>query len=846
MKFVQLTLTDYNLVKDSGIHSLTIDFEEDVQLIIGSNGSGKTSILKQLSPIPQSRSLFGKQGFKRLLIEHDGQYYKLESEYEKPSSPHIFIEGDSDENLNVGRTTETQRELITEHLAITPFIDDLIMNRFVFPRWKATQRKEFLMAHNPDDIGFVLQLAKQQATKIRACKNNISRLQSRKIILEQELLSDEVVKELETERDQITQDLALFQQNLNAIDVGLQVLGGSQTPQVSDFNVDAVRKTLRSTHDAVRRLGHIERDDGMRHAIRDKLVGQVTSFDHRLETIDKDIATLCQELADLEIRYREMVVDGDLLEVEATIGRLESERDRHMVPKPAFELSREELTQRYNEWDDLRNILQVFDNRTIPLYSRARRALRERYLNAAKYRRSSYEMRQSDLRTQLDDLVRRHTISPSDIPNQPCAKNACPLYAHFMEGYESSEAKRHVVSHQLGLIERRLTRLDRYIEGMVTYFEASRRYQEKIEQIVGMAQSNPILHGVLRRMDILSVLASTPNLIALRLKEDYDHMDQWLKLKDTVSDLETAYELRSRCMGSQSHDTVKLVVQIESHKKRLHSLREEIESLGTQRTVLQKHIDDIQTFEGLKTNTLNLQKQYHAYMQILTESHQKDAFVFLRRTIEDIRNQKFLRMSEVERALRAQSGLQERYNEEVLSELTRIEKELSDLEHIEKALVAIPRENTIDFVNGIFKQANLFIEAVWTIPFKIELLDRNDGLNYEFMVSGDNQSLREMSECSEGQTEILSLAINLALRTQLEHLNLPLCLDEPARTMDDRHRQNVVILLRRLVEDGIISQLFIVSHHASMHEGFINTQTFVVRTDNVLLPEKYNEHASIT
>jgi predicted ATPase len=80
MKIVQLTLSDFLLVKDSGISKMTVNFTAPVQLIIGSNGCGKSSWSRQLSPTPQSRSLFGKKGFKSLTIEKDGFEYKLESE----------------------------------------------------------------------------------------------------------------------------------------------------------------------------------------------------------------------------------------------------------------------------------------------------------------------------------------------------------------------------------------------------------------------------------------------------------------------------------------------------------------------------------------------------------------------------------------------------------------------------------------------------------------------------------------------------------------------------------------------------------------------------------------------
>jgi hypothetical protein len=380
---------------------------------------------------------------------------------------------------------------------------------------------------------------------------------------------------------------------------------------------------------------------------------------------------------------------------------------------------------------------------------------------------------------------------------------------------------------------------------MIDYFNITRPYHEKIQWLVNEAQGNPILHGVLRSLDILSTLSSSPNRIYQRLKDEYDHIDQWIKYKEVLEQLEVTNTLKQRCMGSQSHDTIKLVVSIENLKRSLQAIRTEITNVSDNLYKSKRQLEDICKYENIKSEVLQLQEQYSHYIHYLANKHELDKLSFLKRAVEAIRSNTYLRMSEVERTLRAQSGLKERYQEEVVNELNRIEKDLSDLIHIEKALIDIPKEITIDFLNGIFEQANKIIEMVWTIPFRIEPLSYDNPLNYEFMISGDNDSLREMDDCSEGQTEILSLAINLALRIELGHLNLPIVLDETGRTFDEKHKQNLVFLLKKLLDENIISQIFLISHHAVMHDSFSNTETLVIRSDNVMLPEKYNDHCEI-
>lgn len=842
MRITGITIRDFVPFNDAAIFELKAEFSSDVQVIIGRNGSGKSSLLSQLSLIPQSRSLYKKEGFRSLSVEKDGITYRLDSEYAKPSSPHAFFEENNPENLNPSRTTEIQKDLVFEKLGITPLIDDLIMNRFTFPKWGSAKRKEFIMAHNPDKIGFVLTQIKQTTSKIKACKANLSRLQSRKILLEQDLLSPETVQSMEEERVTLHQLLEIIQQNLMDSEVALRSVGSVQIPA---YDQKHVRKTLRQCRYDLHGLQDVPREVQQRQELKEQLQAQIMSATRDLESLLSQIETAQTSLTDMEQRYHDLAPDGSLHEIDATIRQLEQERDNTQILQPTFTLSSEELDQRYREWHDLHDRLTVFQDRTVPLYSSKKRQHREQMLQTAQYRQNSYRMRMSDLEAQYDDLSKRHSITPRDIPDSPCAKDKCPLYTHFMGDYLSHEQKRTDVQSRLEKGRRKLARLDIYVHRLTAYFQESKLYHDQIRWLVDQAQSHPILHHVLRSIDILSTLEMQPYLIAKKVKDAYDQIAQWNRHKTILQDLETAYALKRRHMGSESEETVKLVLSIESTQNTLYGLRNAITTRSHQKAVDQKALQDIQRYETILHTVQALDQQHRQMLDQMARFHDRHIVHHFKSGLETLRAQSFVRLSEIERPLRDQSLLQVRYDEEVVCEINRIEQELSDLQQIEAALIAIPKESVISFMNDVFDQANLLIATIWTIPLEIVPLSMDDILTYDVYVSGDNQSIREISECSEGQTEILTLAINLALRIYLGHLHFPLCLDEAGRTFDEKHKQNLLFLLNRLLGDQIISQLFLVNHHATISAGFANSQTLVIRSDNILLPEKYNEHVTI-
>lgn len=838
-----MILSDFLLVKDSGISYLDIQFNEDVQVIIGSNGSGKTQTTRQLSLYPPVRSLFGKKGFKQLVVENHGQEYILESQFEKPSSPHFF-KNQENENLNTSGTTENQSDLIEEYLGITSFIDDLIMNRPLFPKWGNAKRKEFLMDHNPDDIGFILPLAKKISSDIKACKNNLARLVSRKILLEQDLLNDETLISLENEKKNIDTVLSHLQNYLFNIEVYDRTLDLTK-PLISLDEIPVIHNQIKNCYYKLGKLSHINRNDVERQSQKEELLSAVAKYDQRIQDTQASLAQETQMLNELETQYKELAVDESLHQIDLTIDQLTQEKDKLKAVKPLFELSQEELTKKRDEISLLHQHLEIFQTRSVRLLSTKKRQIRERLLSVYQYKQTSYHNRLNDLENQLEDLSKKHHLSPKDIPEKPCAKNACPLYTYFTREYEHFEERRQKIQKSLEKGRRKTKRLDLYVNALRTYLKSSEPYHQEIQWLINYAQTNPILYQLLRQIDILSTLSTQPNRIIIKLQEAYDQIEIWLKYKQIENDLQIAYTLKNRHISSESHDTIKLVSTIENTKKLLSELRRALNELLYHKSVLSDHLSEIDQFNHLKNIILKVKQDHSQTLSSLENQSKQKQLSFIKNKIEEIRSFYFLRMSEIERTLKAQTSLKDRYNEEIIKQINQIEKELKDLQQIEQALIIIPKENMVGFINDLIDQTNRFLEVVWTIPLKVDRLSLDDTLDYTFNVTGDNHSIHEMRDCSEGQTEIISLCFNLALRVILGHLNYPLCLDEPGRTFDKTHRQNLIALFKRLLNDKIISQLFIISHDAIIHESFSQSETLVLRDENIVLPEVYNKHAKI-
>ena len=71
MKITSLKLSGYRRFSLNNLTNFEITPTSNIQIVLGTNGSGKSSLLEALSPYPQAKSDFLKGGHKILEIEHN-------------------------------------------------------------------------------------------------------------------------------------------------------------------------------------------------------------------------------------------------------------------------------------------------------------------------------------------------------------------------------------------------------------------------------------------------------------------------------------------------------------------------------------------------------------------------------------------------------------------------------------------------------------------------------------------------------------------------------------------------------------------------------------------------------
>ena len=152
------------------------------------------------------------------------------------------------------------------------------------------------------------------------------------------------------------------------------------------------------------------------------------------------------------------------------------------------------------------------------------------------------------------------------------------------------------------------------------------------------------------------------------------------------------------------------------------------------------------------------------------------------------------------------------------------------------------------FINVFINQLNVLIERVWEYDLKIGTCSNNDGeLDYKFpfKVVGNDTPIRDISEGSTGQIEIIDFVFMITVMVYMDLMDFPLFLDEMGSSFDETHKSRLVMFIKWLLETQHCSQIWMVSHFASEHGGLTDAEICVLDGTNIAIPENSNLHVKM-
>jgi len=160
--FIELVeLHKYNRFSLLDIDTLTFT-PDNTNMILATNGAGKSSLLSESSPMPPDKNDFSIGGYKKVIVRFNNHRFILHSQDGK----HSFIIDGGDE-LNQGHTLKVQLHLIKEHLHVTPFLMSVIIGEKKFTSMSPNERKDLFSEISSVSYDYAFSVFNKSKSRLR-------------------------------------------------------------------------------------------------------------------------------------------------------------------------------------------------------------------------------------------------------------------------------------------------------------------------------------------------------------------------------------------------------------------------------------------------------------------------------------------------------------------------------------------------------------------------------------------------------------------------------------------------------------------------------------------------------
>lgn len=818
MKIESLELVGYKFLALSNIDYIKLTPENKLQLILGTNGSGKSSLMAELSPLPAVPAHYAKEGRKVIEIKHLNDHYELKSLFSSTGNKFHFIR--NGEELNLGHTVTVYRELVKKHFGITQDVHDIMLGTNGFHSMSTMERRNWFTKISDADYTFAIQYYQKLKEQLRDVQGAAKLVQSR-LVSESEKLLD---RDSETKlRQEITE--------LNKV-VNLLLDMKTPTPSMSEdphakirhyeenlINLSKQMKSYRAqflNFENYKSIGDIDNEminvQSTINAYKLKMDELYKTIDEKQKTIDVIKKANVDSNNDID-----NIIDG-LEEEIATLSR-------KLTTNIEFEDNRQAMQALSSIQDHLVSIfISIPDNGDWAIN-------RNMYIQMVE-RQNALTTKKSEIDAHIFKLItKRKELEHFKEHNQiECPKCSYTWY----KGYD--EATYQQVIRDIDTYAKEVESVQLEIDKLNVDIEKAKEYLEYQRAFIEVAKSWSMLNPLWKYIQETEMFFKAPRQIITlmeNLRGDFlIHSD----IERLVSQLQDNFKVKEVIATTEVTNLQTLEETIEQHTHLLHRINQDVLKLSQKLSRLKLYKD-----VSLRLKTLEEQIQQNLTLRETTLNQLIDSYK--RNALNDTINVVKLEISTKEQILSKidiqkalvndlQSQLKD-YNDKV--EVLKIAvKELSPTE----GLIA---KGLTGFINHFLNQVNKFIKKIWAYPLELlPVVAEDDGvdLDYKFPVRvNDGYGPPDVSKGSSAMKEIIDLAFKVVSVQYLGLTEAPLYLDEPSKAFDSSHRTAMFRMIDNFLLTSNFSQIFMISHFEHCYGCIKNTDITVLCSNNIVLPK---------
>lgn len=820
MKCTYLNIRNCNRFDLSVLRDITITPFDPIQLVLGTNGAGKSSLFEYVFPCCPAAADFEKDGYYEHHCEHRNHTYKITSTIDK-GFKHTF-QVDDGENLNPGGTQPMQWKLIEEHFGLTEDLIRLLLgyeSQYMFTEMRPAERRERLTQICPVNVDYALKAFQTVKQQMRAQKSVVEYLDNQLVTINGEHAS--VLAEPNT--DAIEQELRERRNDLERL-MGLPLYDSQFS---SEDLLDSAQRYATFTRDVVRSMagyngGSLVEEKQLVIDLRQA----VTKAQTQADSIVEEIISL-----DSILESAMQSVDGNPEEIAKRIEQLKKTAALNKPKRTEFALSIagntsalaqtcgaiapqvEELLQ---GWSDPDNVLSVAGAKA----HRAEAEAFERSVTNAKNALASFE---------------EHALHLQQQPEQHCPK--CNYRFHAGENAHTS-----IEGIQLRIAKGRQW-LEEQQPKLTELRELSERYliwEQERNELQSYYRSTPLLKPM---WDDILTRAATEGYGYKAATYFIDWYVDINRMHDHACDNEEIERLETLLARLRAIDVQPLAKRRALLYDRRQALLASAEDLAKKLLSNERNVDVLQDIlerrqeaqgfdERLSQDTLR-------YMQFLYTRCLRSVIADTVRSIAAIEKT----LLDVNVIINKRDELVKAKDEAVLSYQisVAVAAELNPSNGIIADTIAGPINAFVEYMNDI-------IDTIW--EYQLQILPcaiDAQGLNYRFPLLTDKspKPRKDIINGSKGQKELINKAFIIALMHYKGWTDFPILLDEFASTFDPLHQSNAMSFVKRMIDTHRVSQVWFISHYVLNHSSFSKADCIVLDKNNIVLPPRYNENVTL-
>lgn len=814
MRIESIFLKNYELISLSGIKEISVNFTTKIALVLGRNGCGKSSFLRECSPLPAHHSYYFEDGEKIICIEHNGNSYELFSFLNrngKKGSVHTFVKNGVVILKEVNSTL--QREKVIEEFGYTPQIHSLLLGDTNFTTMSTTSRREILQLISPLDLEYALNLYEKIKDKVREKQTIVNHLvgkvstsSSSLAKLEVPLDLDFITKDIE---EQLTLLLSYTSKDYNVSDIEdklnhiKNIFASIPKRFKSKDDIQYLNVTVSSIEELLGIIGGYQ--------------GQISSLQNEIIFLSEKIENLSSAIS--SVTETSLSKDEIKEKMYALKNRIDSlpEYPREDIPK--FNMYKEALLELEqllkNTYSSLASS-QIYDNESISSNSEELISLRNKIHN---------------LQFSLEENIKHLNHLALDDVTCPNCKLKLTLKGENKE--ERSQFLSSLISDQSDALNT-LNKRYKEVEDIEKDIEF---YKVTLEKLIRYKASSILPQDfwhllktpkqmLISKQNTFYTIAGYAELInqyllKIDLEKEYQRYNTALKSFDILGTssegILDGYTLRLDLLLSKKQELEKELNNATAYLKHIQKYQENAEYIFNQAQVYDRLLQDLSNgliYKHAKARQSSLFTELGKFNNL---KQQRELILFQKKELE--------------------IELQEQRLE--LEAFILLEKELSN----KKGLIAEQMNMFMDFfVNSM----NSIINEVWQYPLNIKPCEtKDDSINYLFPVHSGSIISSDVADTSTSQSGIINLAFVMVVRQQLGLIDYPLYMDETGSGYDEHHRTGLLSQIKEIIHGRRCSQLFIINHYSEIYSGLPKSDVIVLDPLNITVPKTYNTGVTI-